>query len=133
MHIVTRRGLGRAAVGRRRASRNGSGEPGGCLLSRATTAAKERWKPNNQWHMSSYDCAFMKTCLLPPSKTRRKACSPCCGAVPTTLTVVRAHLATNLPRPTRCHSKFIQTSDKINFFPITIVTYSIEGMPSFSR
>ena len=78
--------------------RNGRGEPGGCLLSRATTAAKERWKPNNQWHMSSYDCAFMKTCLLPPSNTRRKACSPCCGAVPTTLTVVRAHLATNLPR-----------------------------------
>ena len=34
---------------------------------------------------------------------------------------------------TRCHSKFIQTSDKINFFPVTIVTYSIEGMPSFSR
>ena len=26
----------------------GRGEPGGCLLSRATTAAKDRWKPSNQ-------------------------------------------------------------------------------------
>ena len=33
--------------------RNGRGEPGGCLFSRATTAAKDRWKPNNHMHMSS--------------------------------------------------------------------------------
>ena len=31
----------------------GRGEPGGCLFSRATTAAKDRWKPSSQWHMSS--------------------------------------------------------------------------------
>ena len=26
----------------------GKGEPGGCLLSRATTAARDLWKPSNQ-------------------------------------------------------------------------------------
>ena len=35
--------------------------------------------------------------------------------------------------PARRDGEFIQTSDKIRFFPVTIVTYSIEGMPSFSR